>query len=437
MIAIILVTLSSGLACLFFYMIGRRQWGLVPLLFLIFFITNTISVDQEQDQSLKEVLEKYWLMISRAVTMAGLAGIWLYFHINSYQVLSSLMALNIVLMIWSYIQNYKDGLKMFQISMRILLAIISTIGFSHSTHIGRVTIRWLIAMIMAVYAFTYFVLKPFISVQSNSIKEMLIFTTHTTILIMLISSPHQLFYGLFLAQCYLLLIFSGIAYIKDFETKTKKQATIDAADIIAGQKVLEHKTIKLALWQKELINITDSMSSYTQMAMSILNVVVMIAIMSSFFTNVGQQDVRRVTQLLYRASVAIFIYNFFTIKKINLYYNIQRVFVFFIINFAIYLSLISVFHSSIEQITVRAILRNIANSIIIFYSDELLQKGVLKHDDYYYWIVANILAMVVNIILINRIESIPGQLSFALITMYIGIQWFLMYYNLHHIKQYQ
>lgn len=260
---------------------------------------------------------------------------------------------------------------------------------------------------MAVYAFTYFVLKPFVAIQSDSIKEMLIFTTHTTILIMLISSPHQIFYGLFLAQCYLLIIFSSIAYIKEFETQIKRQTKIEAADIIAGQKVLEHKTAKLALRQKELIDITDSMSSYTQMGMSILNVLIMIAIMTSFFTNIGQDNLRRVTQILYRASVAIFIYNFFTIKKINLYYNIQRIFVFFIINFAIYLSLISIFHSNTEQITIRAILRNIANSIIIFYSDDLLQKRILKHDDYYYWIIANILAMVVNIILINRIESIP------------------------------
>lgn len=59
MVAIILVTLASGLACLFFYMIGRRQWAVIPLLFLIFFITNTIGIDQEHDQSLKEVLEKY------------------------------------------------------------------------------------------------------------------------------------------------------------------------------------------------------------------------------------------------------------------------------------------------------------------------------------------------------------------------------------------
>lgn len=131
-----------------------------------------------------------------------------------------------------------------------------------------------------------------------------------------------------------------------------------------------------------------------------------------------------IRELLYRLSIILFMVNFIIIKKVDFYYKIQRVLVFFIINFAIYLSLLNISHLlnwNDSSIALIATCRNIANSVAIFYSRDMYHQSNIKKADYYYRTVANIIAMIINIVLIARLD-IAGELKFALITIYVGVQ---------------
>ena len=80
------------------------------------------------------------------------------------------------------------------------------------------------------------------------------------------------------------------------------------------------------------------------------------------------------------------------------------------------------------------IMRNVANSVLIFYADDIIPKGLLQFRDYWYWIGANILAMLINLRYLMR-SNLNGQLLFGMIFLYLGIQAFLMYYNTKHVHK--
>jgi hypothetical protein len=86
------------------------------------------------------------------------------------------------------------------------------------------------------------------------------------------------------------------------------------------------------------------------------------------------------------------------------------------------LNISHIFERKDTSIALLASAWNIINSIAIFYSTDLFTNKTIKLADYYYRIVANIMAMVINIILIARLLVVPGELRFALITIYVGMQ---------------
>ncbi|MEI7919158.1 MAG: hypothetical protein WCH65_02905 [bacterium] len=70
---------------------------------------------------------------------------------------------------------------------------------------------------------------------------------------------------------------------------------------------------------------------------------------------------------------------------------------------------------------------------MIFYAHTVpMISKILKKSDYLYWIVASIGAMIVNIILLIQ-TSLPGELIFFLVLVYMGIQSMILYYAARYI----
>jgi hypothetical protein len=247
---------------------------------------------------------------------------------------------------------------------------------------------------------------------------------------------------LFIAQVYITLIYTFFYYVLQQPETIKVTQWVTLDEILEGKRILwkqVHTTSQntkpqwIASIQKEM----SKVSSYTKASLSILNVVVILAMMLWFFFHIQEGTNALIRELLYWLSIWLFVVNFILIKKIDFYYKIQRVFVFFILNFAIYLSLLNISHLlnwDSTSITLIATIRNIVNSIAIFYSQGIFKSTTIKIADYYYWIAANLLAMIINIVLIARLLEVPWELRFALVTIYVGVQGYLMYYNIQYIK---
>jgi len=297
----------------------------------------------------------------------------------------------------------------------------------------------MIALNVWLYAFIYFIVLKLIKSTTSEqkiIREILMLVTHILIIATIINIPDNNYYGLFGTQIYITALFTGIYFIQK-QQNPYQPSPITATDIIQGKRVLEHQQniqrlpTRIASIQK----LTRETSEYTKMALSILNIITILTMMFLFWSSIGKVVNIRTIELIYWLSIILFTYNFITIKKIDYYYKIQRVFVFFIINFAIYLSLINVFGSEHNSVVWIAIGRNLLNSIAIFHSKQLLDKAIMVYHDYYYRIAANLVSTILNIGLIHKLLNLPDQLSFAIITFYLGIQGFLMYYNFNYIKK--
>jgi len=93
-----------------------------------------------------------------------------------------------------------------------------------------------------------------------------------------------------------------------------------------------------------------------------------------------------------------------------------------VINFAIYISLFSYFNGNIGAIVSWAILRNIISASLIFYAHKIpMLAKIFSPIEYTYWLVATVVALIVNIILLRN-TTLPGELVFFLVLLYVGLE---------------
>lgn len=78
---------------------------------------------------------------------------------------------------------------------------------------------------------------------------------------------------------------------------------------------------------------------------------------------------------------------------------------------------------------------NLLCGILIFYTRFPSIKAHIKKIDLIFWLLASLLAMLLNIVLLMRL-SLSGQLIFSLIFFYLGIQGTIAYYAVQLIRTY-
>lgn len=123
------------------------------------------------------------------------------------------------------------------------------------------------------------------------------------------------------------------------------------------------------------------------------------------------------------------------LKRIGYNSIIQNLVVFLVINFAIYISLFSYLNGSINAIVGRAILRNIASATLIFYAHKIpLLARIFSPLEYTYWLVATVVALVVNIILLRN-TTLPGELVFFLVLLYVGLEGMILFYAAKYLQK--
>jgi hypothetical protein len=162
--------------------------------------------------------------------------------------------------------------------------------------------------------------------------------------------------------------------------------------------------------------------------------ILLIGIMIIIYINNIWKAVPAMHEWLYRIIIASFVWNVVLLKRINYSSIIQRLIVFAVINFAIYVSLFSLCDGNLAQIVWSALLRNIFCGILIFYVPKIWIWKYFKKIDYIFWLIITLLAMVINIALFNR-TNLPGQLLFSIIFLYVGIQAITLFYATKHIAK--
>ena len=177
------------------------------------------------------------------------------------------------------------------------------------------------------------------------------------------------------------------------------------------------------------------MPGWGKQILELFNITLIVILIVWYVTHIG--GFAAINHLLYRIVIVTGISNVLLLKKV--WYNsiLQNLVVFFVINFAIYVSLFSYFNGDAGAVVGRWIIWNIYSSSMIFYAHKIpMLAKIFSRTDYIYRIVASIGAMIVNVILLMKTD-LPGQLIFFLALVYLGLQSMIIYYAARYLGKIQ
>ncbi|MEF2175451.1 MAG: hypothetical protein V3575_03170 [Candidatus Absconditabacteria bacterium] len=355
---------------------------------------------------------------------------------------------NAAFLIISYIFNYKDGIKAFHSTYYINYVMLLTFSFgilnlNDFVHL----ILALVAFNLGVYSFINFIILPL--KKDNCIIPYVTFLYFilTCLIGVYIIFSDNIYYAVSTGQIFLLLLFLYIYLIgifkkkilqKEKELERKEDHQYQELRDILKEKDEDKKPIKVNKFLKWIVLDVDEFlknnPASIKIMLSLLNVILIFVQIYLLFKNFTSGNSSIINEVFYWSSVCIFFANFLLLKSIDYFYFIQRAFVFFIINFGIYISLLDLFGTKdLLFIATIGIIWNIANSVIILGSKKLNLNKILYSEDYYRWILANISATITNLYFLFKIEA-NNFIKISIVFMYLGIILILLFYNIKYIN---
>ncbi len=418
---------------LFFYGIGLRYLAFVPLLFLGFFfwyygVTKTIT------STGSEILQKYSLYVAWIIIMAWLVGVCNFFGMDITITILSLLALNVVLWIWSYFTNYQDGKTVFQLGFYFSVALLLIVSlalwgwavFFDVFAMLRVLHLWIVAFFI------------FLVWQRHEIEKYMRYKLGVlslgTIFLTSFDQIRNVYLALTVNSIILTGLFTLVYRIFQFTPKSDEaKKNISVRRILAGERITAPKKYFTSKTVEALYYFLTTMPWRTKQVLELFNVILIAILIVYYITHVGNFAV--INHLLYRAVIATFTANVLLLKKV--WYNsiVQNLVVFLVVNFAIYVSLFSYFNGDVGSVVSRWIIRNIISSSMIFYAHKVpMLAKIFNKVDYTYRIVSCVAAMIVNVVLLVYTQ-LPGQLIFFLVLVYLGLQSMIIYYAARYLSK--
>jgi hypothetical protein len=212
------------------------------------------------------------------------------------------------------------------------------------------------------------------------------------------------------------------------QKKPINRGRISVRRILAWEKVTNKAFFSNDFLAKMYDFVVDMPQNF-RYVLEALNVLVVIVLFWSFVVN--WSDVWWFHHLFYWIVISIFVWNVLLLKRIEYTSFFQNLFLFLVINFAVYVSLFSYFESNIQSIVLWSVIWNIVTSIWLFVLPDNYKK-FFTHKDYWYWIVASIMSFLINVFLLLK-SWLAGELIFFLLLLYVGIESMLVFYGIKHV----
>lgn len=430
-IFLLLIALSGFVV--FFWAIWLWYLAFLPIIFLLIFMSYHVWNIWEKIKFRKD-FQQYLILLARIVIMTGLGISLHFFGLSNIVVAQVLIILNLVLRIWSYVFFYKDGKTIFQIwyYLSIVFLISNLFNLIWWWWIAKV-LSWFWAMHMAIVWFLLLVVWMFFETNRYLRYKFGILIIWSIILI-IINQIQDFYLALFISSLLLSWVYIAIhKIISSRPPSIEQKKTISVRRILEWERINKKQKPFKKQFHREIYEYLINMPKIAKYALEALNILLIVLLVIVYIRNIGIAFGWR-HEWLYRIMMASFVINVMLLKRIWYTSIIQRLIVFAVINFAIYVSLFSLCDGNIWQIAWAALLWNIFCAILIFYAPKTFVWQYFQKIDYIFWLITTLLAMVVNIILFNRTDM-PGQLLFGIIFLYIGIQGMTLFYATKHISK--
>lgn len=434
---------------IFFISFFRYTWvwyiSLLPIFFILFIIwtiAEDINTKEDSKENIKEFIQKNisifaWLLI---ILWVQILGTNLNIPFSPENISIFIILINIILWYGSYFIKFKDWLSIFHYWYYFSIIVLLTRLFMswNSQLIYSIGLLF-IPFTLWIYTFISYVISNFSDMVEDNIKSMNFLFFNLSIIIFIQKKlSSSLYIWNFISQIYLSLLFISILFInKIAKTKitqiiNKPQKTLD--EILNGKK---EETKKEIIWLQIVFQLKaffNTKSPITSFALSFMNIVLIFFQIYLFFKNIWTWDWMLMYEIIYWLSILTFFWNYLLLKQINLYYNLQRIFAFFILNLGIYLSIINIFWKVPEYMAIWWIIWNLITALVVFSTQPLKEKKILFREDLYLWILANTLSTLINTFFLFRLDyNFSTKIWF--IILYLWVQLFIKYYNIKYINK--
>lgn len=345
-----------------------------------------------------------------------------------------LFGLNLFLRILSYLLQYQDGKKIFQIGYYLSLIFLFVQGsfkIDLTQTLDLFTMLW--SLHVGVTAFFVFIVGIRHKIEEYLRYKLFVLLVGVCVLL-IVHFSQDIYVAISLNTLLLTAIYSSILYLNKIRpVSIKKQEDVSLRRILAGEKITNHRPVSKSKPLQFLANFVHSMPGFAKYMLEGINII-LVALLSFVYVRSIGSEVGLTHQILFRRTIALYTFNVVLLKKINYTSFVQRLVVFSVINFAIYASLVMVFGDKFGQIAIWGISWNILSTLMIFYTPKTKFGKVLQKRDYMFWIFTTLAALLANVFFLSKAD-LAGQLLFSLIFLYLGLEAMIMFYALKYVRK--
>ncbi len=434
MVYLIIFAVCSAFVA-FFSLLELRYFWLFPLFFLVFFVSQGVG-DMRLKIKEADLAEKYGLYGLGLLIFFGLFGMLEFVGFSYQSAFFVLLMLCWGLWYASYFLDYADGKKLFKHGFLFTLFLL----LGNSLWSGGVSAFWGmfgLVLLFAVLGFwgLWYGVWAFRAVekeQQHYFFFALLLGLWDAVFMSIAMPLYALNIDLLLYAGFLGALSYGLSLTLPAEVPLRREVSLRR--ILAGERILPTKADQ----KKQSVffsfaRFLQEIPAEIKHLLEYLNVLLLIGILISYLLPFFQGMV--VPQLWYWTGIAIFLFNAFLLKKHQMFTVVSRFAVVVIINFSLYISLLA-FGEGLVAMLPWLIAWNILCGILIFYTRFPSIKAHIKKMDLIFWLLASLVAMLLNIVLLMRL-SLSGQLIFSLIFFYLGIQGTIAYYAVQLIRNYE
>ena len=444
----LLLFLINLIFIIYFFVIGVRWLAVLPLVVMLVFLFST-NRDQHPDvresapiERVTDFVTENALLLWWGSIVAGGRGIMdLYSNIWP-EALLRLIWWHMALWIWSYVVWYTDGKKMFHVGYTLCLVFL---WYHWSTQMWWTEllhyILIFVVLSMAMYAFVVMIVWPtreFVWEKNgvgNDVSFLLFVTFNLSIMTLIyLRSRDDLPSAVVLSQIYLMAVYCVIYGVHRYASQLPEREVVDEdtilTDILAGKRILGREYPEIHDIVRRGKGFLDSLDLRTTFVISMLNIVLVLLqvyLFVSGFMSGASGDAMRFTQILFWFGVAAFFVNYLLLREIWFYHELQRAVAFGLINFGIYLSIMSIFWSNVVWMVILGIAWSLINSVLILFSRKLELDQLLHDKDYVYWIGTTAIATLFNVFFILRLP-LANQFRISLMFLYLWVQFVFFLY---------
>lgn len=396
---VFLFLLINIIFIIYFIYIKIRYLSLIPILILliwIFMITET----ENNIKKIKTILIKNSLFTLRLILNLWISLIINYFWIWIINILWFLLNLNIWLFLFSLALNKEKYINIYHLNIYIIIIIIITFIKNYEKAILIFS-----SLLLWIYAFIFFIIWNFSNIWKKYIN-LFIFYLIFTLFLFIYVKINKILAILFLQFILIFYLFT-IYIIKIY----KKESNI-LEKILKWEKVF---TIKRKINIEKIIKLIKNHESNLKIKFifPLLNLII-ITYSLLFIQN----------NLVKLIILIIFIINFLLIKQLNYNHEIQRLFLYWIVNIWIFSILTNNSRKIWEISVIWTIITTINTLLVYLFYKKILEKKILYKEDIYIRIITNIINAIINSFFIYQI-NIDLQLKIWIILVYLSLTLFL------------